>query len=262
MAKYIRRNDGTFAGSLGSGKSNVPTSMHDVTRQQEPTHSRATDSLDQLHQLYERFQSQHGRAPVIGLDLDGTSANLVASLRDRVASTRRIPADRAHHELPDPDHYSMWEATSPWFSDLEDFLTHFEEGERTGIYRELPAYEGLHDAVRQIRRVGFEIDVVTARPSRFNHDTRAWLDSHDLPVGDIHNPGIDKHLVSHIDVFIDDSPHVIETLQAHGRKVIIFQQPYNTQVHQQDEHARRIPGWHLPSLSSALSKLLDSLSRD
>lgn len=253
MTRHIQGSDGRFAGSIGAGKNDVPSAAPTAPTRPE----RATDPVrSQLHELYQRFHADHGRPPVIGLDLDGTAANLIAPLRTRVAAARDIPAHEAEQHLPDPDNYSMWKATKAWFADLDDFNDHFKKAEVEGIYREMPPINGVHEVISELRTLGFDVQVVTARSSDFNYDTRAWLDAQGLPVSDIHNPGTDKHTLPHIDVFIDDSPHVIEKLHSNDRKVVIFDQAYNRHLNESDGRVHRVTGWDLRQVTAALSRLL------
>ena len=210
-----------------------------------------------LAEIYARFKEKHGRAPVIGLDLDGTTADMVAGFRPRVAEARGISQAEATTHLPDPDDYAFSQSTTPWFKDRAEFLEHFQAAEKTGLYRDLPVYEGAINVLQTLADEGFEIRAVTARSADYNPDTSHWLDSQGIPYKEIVNPGFEKHTVEGVDLFIDDAPHVIQKLVDKERKVIIFTQEYNDHHNiDSDEHTRRITKWSLGTVSEAIGDLL------
>lgn len=218
------------------------------------TPASTTDPVPELAELYDAFVAEHGRAPVIGLDLDGTTADMVGGLRHRVAVARGVPANHAH--LPDPDDYYMWQGSAPWFASKEDFLAHFQAAERDGMYRSLTTYDGAVDVLRTLAAHGFVIHAVTARSADYNHDTQAWLDTHGIPTANIRNPGFDKHTIDDVDVFIDDAPRVIDGLADAGRKVVVFEQLYNTAAAPDVAHVERMTRWEIAEVAAALRNLL------
>lgn len=217
----------------------------------------AGQEMNDLAKIHARFQEKYGRAPVIGLDLDGTTADMTAGLRPRVAEARGIDQANAEAELPDPDDYAYSKSTKPWFRDREDFLEHFHAAEKAGFYRDLPVYDGAIDVLHSLAEQGFRIKAVTARSSDYNSDTSHWLNSQGIPYEEILNPGFEKYTVQEVDIFIDDAPHVITGLVERERKVIIFNQEYNNHHDIDSEsHTRRIEGWDLDNVAKALEALL------
>lgn len=234
----------------------APTSASSLLKNTS-TNQKASQERNDLAEIYAKFKEKHGRAPVIGLDLDGTTADMVAGFRPRVAQARGIPYEEAVHHLPDPDDYAFDQSTTPWFKDRAEFLTHFQAAEKDGLYRDLPVYEGAIDVLQTLADEGFEIRAVTARSADYNPDTSHWLDSQGIPYKEIINPGFEKHTVEGVDLFIDDAPHVIQKLVDKERKVIIFNQEYNDHHNiDSDEHTRRIVKWNLNTVSEAIGDLL------
>lgn len=217
----------------------------------------STDGENEINKIFTRFQEKYGRAPVIGLDLDGTTADMTAGFRPRVAEARGIDQVDATTHLPDPDDYAYSKSTTPWFRDREEFLEHFQAAEKSGFYRDLPVYDGAIDVLHHLAKKGFRIKAVTARSADYNPDTSHWLDSQGIPYEEILNPGFEKYTVEEVDIFIDDAPHVITGLVERERKVIIFNQQYNDHHNIDSEsHTRRIEGWDLDSVAKALDALL------
>lgn len=207
--------------------------------------------------VYAKFKASNGRSPIIGLDLDGTTANMVHGLRAHVAQKRGIAPEEANTQLPEPGEYDFITGETAWFANRDEFLEYFLQAEKDGMYRNLPSYAGALEVLQALIDEGFEIKVVTARSADFNHDTAHWLASQGFPQIPIFNPGTEKHTLEDIDIFIDDAPHVINKLVERDRKVIIFNQDYNGhQVEISETHTRRITGWSLPNLVTALNDLL------
>jgi uncharacterized HAD superfamily protein len=242
-------------GKYGTLPPIVPT----VASNKAVTISSNEDSSDnELAKLYARFTATHGRAPIIGLDLDGTTADMTGGWRPRVARARGISDEDAITKLPEPDEYAMWSGQAAWFESKQEFLTQFQLDEKDGMYREFPVYEGASEVIHRLHREGFVIKAVTARSADFNHDTKHWLESQGLPVEEIINPGFEKHTLQDIDIFIDDAPHVINGLVDNQRKVIIFNQEYNGhQAVDSEQYTRRMNGWELSVVTTALADLME-----
>lgn len=213
--------------------------------------------IDNLAAIYSKFKEKHGRAPVIGLDLDGTAANMTGGWRPRVAKARGITDEDALSKLPEPDEYAMWTGEGAWFETKQEFLLDFQAAEKDGMYRNLSPYDGASEVIHRLSQEGFRIKAVTARSVEYNEDTAHWLNNQGLPIEEILHPGMLKSALEDIDIFIDDAPHVINDLVEHERKVVIFDQGYNDH-HAVDspEHTRRISGWSVSGISQALEELL------
>lgn len=253
MQNHTRDQAGRFTGSIGRGKDAAPATNSRPRVPLAPVE--ASEPHHALTDLYERFTAAHGRPPVIGLDLDGTTADLVNTLRARVAQEWGIPAHRAEDVLPDPDQYLMWEGEKAWFNDPAHFTEVFSLSEKEGIYRELDTYHGAPDVLQTLAEHGFIIRAVTARPESYNEDTRYWLEKNGIPVIEILNPGTAKHEVPDIDVFIEDSPKIVERLAQEGRPVLVYDQLYNARISEADK-VRRLSAWELAHVVDALRTVL------
>ena len=67
-------------------------------------------------------------------------------------------------------------------------------------------------------------------------DTVNWLDESRIPYRDICFLGDKPEVGAHL--YIDDAPHNVDALRAAGNDVIVFEQPYNT-----DLDGPRASGW-------------------
>lgn len=260
MASPIRQpkgssNGGEFAPST-AGKTDIPTAKP-VSSFSPRSQATAPENGDKLQSIIDAFQKKHGRAPVIGLDLDGTTASMVGGFRKVMADKNGITHEEALTTLGEPDKYNMWTGERAWFESKEDFLNQFQSAERDGLYRDLPAYEGAPEVINSLIANGFAVKAVTARSEDYNADTAHWLESQGIPVDEILHPGHTKHQVEGIDIFFDDAPGVISGLAEHQRKVIIFNQAWNeNEPVDNEEHTRRVNGWGIEGLSQALEELL------
>ena len=165
---------------------------------------------------------------VLGLDLDGVCGDYLAAMR-RVASDRAgVPPD----QLPDPKNWGL----ESWFVDRAGFLSaHREAVHERRIFRSLPVIEGAVEAISALAGRGHQIRIVSNRildsvgRSLVIGDTLEWLANNGFVWHDIAFVTGDKSAVA-ADVNIDDSPAVIRALVNAGRQVVVFEQPYNTQI--------------------------------
>ena len=200
------------------------------------------------------FREVHGRSPVVGIDLDGTTADMVAGLRVRMSAKRGVPDHESDEAFPQPDDYAMWLGENAWFESKADFLDHFGDAERSGLYRELPIYGGAALTLDDLVAHGCELIAVTARSAEHNADTQTWIESMALPLHSIINSGFTKHTVEGVDVFLDDAPSVVNGLIDAGRKVVVFDQDYNGEIPVGDL-SQKVPSWGTPVLGAVAALL-------
>lgn len=162
---------------------------------------------------------------VLGVDLDGVCADYEEALRLSVANQLGCEPS----SLPPQ---SIMDAYSEWGLDFEGFAhAHRHAVTHDRIFRTMAPMPGVAEALWQLSDSGVWIRIITHR-LLFNGihevsaaDTAWWLDHHGLPYRDLcfigDKPGVGA------DLYIDDSPRVIEALQASDRRVIIFDHPYN-----------------------------------
>ena len=191
----------------------------------------------------QEMTSQMGRKVVVGLDLDGTTGDFTHGLRTYMATGLKLSQDQWLSHFPDPDEYAMWTGTNAWYTDKADFLSQFQAAEAAGIYRDIKPYNNSSAVLKELKAYGFDIKVITARGAEFNEDTKSWIRTHNIPVKVVLNPGTEKQKVKGIDVYIDDAPHVINTLLAHEKNVVVMEQSYNLKNIPEHENARRVDKW-------------------
>jgi len=162
---------------------------------------------------------------VLGVDLDGVCADYTGALRRSVAARRGIdPAS-----LPEQRSFGAFEE---WGLDPSTYReAHRAAVVEDRIFRTMPALTGVADALWRLSDAGVWIRIITHR-LLFNWaheitaaDTAAWLDLQRIPYRDLCFVG-DKPTVG-ADLYVDDSPRNVTALRQAGRRVIVFDQPYN-----------------------------------
>jgi 5'(3')-deoxyribonucleotidase len=99
------------------------------------------------------------------------------------------------------------------------------------MFRNMPAIDGVSDALWRLSDAGVWIRIVTHRlVTNWGHalivsDTVDWLDTHSIPYRDICFLGRKPEVEA--DAYVEDAPHNVEALRARGNTVIVFDQPYN-----------------------------------
>jgi uncharacterized HAD superfamily protein len=209
---------------------------------------------DSLTKIYQAFSLKNGRAPLLGLDLDGTTADFVAGLREVMISAWDLPAEEyvQKERLEEPDEFDMWRGNNAWFKDKEEFLSYFLKAQKDGLYKELPVFYGARDTLVELKEAGFEITAITARDSAYIVDTQSWVTENSLPIEEIVYAGDKKYLLPQVDIFIDDAPHVIQALLDNNKKVIIYDQEWNRHI---EIDAPRITEWTPEAIANAMDKI-------
>lgn len=165
---------------------------------------------------------------VLGVDLDGVIADFYAGLKPIAAEWFDLPVN----ELPDEVSFGLRE----WgvVDDAEyERLHRFAVVER-GLFEALAPIPKATVTLRRLSREGIRIRLITHRLYiKYAHETTidqtvAWLDHHGVPYWDICFMR-DKGAVG-ADLYIDDSPHVVESLRAAGYDAIVFTGPTNKAV--------------------------------
>lgn len=167
---------------------------------------------------------------ILGVDLDGVTGDYEHQVRLCVAEQLGVEPGSLG-EQTDWDFSKCW----PGVRDGE----HFRELHRVavieqGMFRRMPLVEGASEVLWALSDAGAHIRIVTHRLCvNFGHavavsDTVNWLDDHNVPYRDICFLG-DK-VDTAADVSIDDSPSVVTSLTAAGRRVLIMDRAYNRHV--------------------------------
>lgn len=162
---------------------------------------------------------------VLGVDLDGVCADYESALRASVARRRGADVSTLGPQVS-TGHFAEWDLTPEGFREAHRLAVTEDR-----IFRTMAPYPGVAEALWRLSDSGVWIRIITHR-LLFNGlheasaaDTAVWLDQHDIPYRDLCFIG-DKATVG-ADLYIDDSPHNIESLRRAGRTAIVFDQRYN-----------------------------------
>lgn len=161
---------------------------------------------------------------VLGLDLDGVTAHYTKGMAEVVEDDRGL----ARGTLPEPTDWNF----SNWDLDKSEFIKYHTElvVNRNG-FRHLDAFEGTSEVLWRLSDAGVWIRVITHRliiskqHAVVASDTISWLEEKSIPYRDICFLGQKAEVGA--DLYVDDGPHNIETLQGDGQNVLVFDQPYN-----------------------------------
>lgn len=104
-------------------------------------------------------------------------------------------------------------------------------------FTDCPAFEGALETLHTLAQQGHDIYYITSRPKQYCEQTQAWMKAQGFPITEGHffcgmqdteKVAIIKELA--LDVYVDDKPAVLETLQDVNTKVILKNQSYNKHV--------------------------------
>lgn len=173
-----------------------------------------------------------------GLDLDGVLCDLGPSVAARIAERFGVSS-----------HPSTWRSYDLRLLRLgvpEDRFSAFldETFDDPGLYAAAPLCQGVPEALADLRRAGWDLVGITARPVHLAGATAAWLTRHRLPVEDVHHApvGTKADVARRLgaDVTVEDNPTEAELL-AEVCESWLLDRPYNraTPV----TRARRLSSW-------------------
>jgi uncharacterized HAD superfamily protein len=173
-----------------------------------------------------------------GLDLDGVLCDLGPSVAARIADRFGVAS-----------HPSTWRSYDLRLLRLgvpEDRLSAFldETFADPGLYAAAPVCDGVAAALAELRRGGWRLVGITARPPHLAAATRAWLARHGLPVEDVHHTAVGaKSEVARqlgADATVEDNPSEAELL-AEVCDSWLLDRPYNRAS--PVVRARRLSSW-------------------
>ena len=161
---------------------------------------------------------------VLGVDLDGVCADYTSAFRRIAAMERNVDADSLTTEV-------SWDFAE-WGLNRDSFLElHKTSVQDHRMFKNMPALDGVSDALWRLSDAGVWIRIVTHRlVTNWGHalivsDTVDWLDAKSIPYRDICFLGRKPEIEA--DAYVEDAPHNVEALRARGNTVIVFDQPYN-----------------------------------
>ena len=161
---------------------------------------------------------------VLGVDLDGVCADYTSAFRRIVAMERNVDAESLTTEV-------SWDFAE-WGLNRDSFLElHKTSVQDHRMFKNMPALDGVSDALWRLSDAGVWIRIVTHRlVTHWGHalivsDTVDWLDAKSIPYRDICFLGRKPEIEA--DAYVEDAPHNVEALRERGNTVIVFDQPYN-----------------------------------
>ena len=169
----------------------------------------------------------------LGIDLDGVVADFnsgwIRRYNKEYGSQLPIDAVKAWDAIPSLTH----------FEDMGEFWKWARDHDGHSLFRHLDTYPDAVESLWQLSKKRHEIVIITTKPLWAVHDTFAWIGQHRLPTREVHIK--DAKWTVACDVYLDDGPHVVESLVRHrpGAIVCRFVRPWNNPV----EGARDVTGW-------------------
>jgi uncharacterized HAD superfamily protein len=173
-----------------------------------------------------------------GLDLDGVLCDLGPSVAARLADRFGV----ASH----PSTWSTYDLRLLRVGVPEDRLHPFldETFNDPGLYTDAPVFDGVASALLELRRAGWDLVGITARPRHLAGATLAWLARHGLPVYEVHHTevGTKAEVARELgtEVTIEDNPTEAELL-AEVCDSWLLDRPYNRVS--PVVKARRVSSW-------------------
>lgn len=160
----------------------------------------------------------------LGIDVDGVLANTVPSVLERM-ETKYGPHDDTKEDVTEWGHSVC--------IDGKDILLGPEIVEGHGVERHLKSIEpkrGAKDGLRTLRERGYEVVIVTNRPSSQDtvEWTKGWLRKNGLPYDDFHSTADTTKTAVGVDVLIDDHDRNVVEFLEDGRPAVLFDQPWNS----------------------------------
>ena len=129
-------------------------------------------------------------------------------------------------EIHEPFGLSDAEGAALWQRSLEEIY-----------FTDCPIFEGALATLLALQQEGHEIYYITSRPKSYCERTREWMIAQGFPVENRHFfCGMQDHekiatiQTLALDVYVDDKPAVLETLQEIDTTVILKNQSYNQHV--------------------------------
>ena len=160
----------------------------------------------------------------LGIDVDGVLADTVPSVLERMEE-KYGPHDDTKSDVTEWGHKVE--------VDGEPVLLGPEivEGHRVKDHvMSIQPKEGARDGLDTLRGMGYEIVIVTNRPS--DEDTvrwtKSWLEENSLPYDRFHSTAETKKTAVDVDVLIDDHDRNVAEFLRDGRPAVLFDQPWNS----------------------------------
>ena len=174
----------------------------------------------------------------IALDVDGVLADVIVSWMNYSNSIRQKITK---------NQITNWEFWKEFQINPFDFYAELSLCWKN--WMSIPTTEkNLSSITKSLSSIG-QVDVVTARERSTDSFVKSWLDHHDISYNNYVSV-IDGPMKAELDydVFIDDSPLNVEKFLTNNKKVILYSQPWNEHV--SDDQIIRVS-----NLSEAIEKI-------
>ena len=162
----------------------------------------------------------------IALDVDGVLADVIVSW---INYSNSIRSKISKHEITD------WEFWKKFQINQFDFYA-----ELSACWKNWnmipPTEENLSSVTKSLSSLG-QVDIVTAREKSTDSFVKSWLIHHDISY-DNYVSVIDGPMKADLnyDIFIDDSPLNAVKFLKNGKKVILYSQPWNHHISENQIH--------------------------
>lgn len=136
------------------------------------------------------------------------------------------------------DELDEWDFWRKLRIDEEEFVEIFNRAWRH--WREMPpTEENLAEKVARLKSLG-ALDILTARPRETENYVIEWLRLHRIPYDRyVWVRNSEAKAQRPYDIYIDDSPVVARAVERAGKKLLLYDQPWNRDV-EETEHIKRI----------------------
>lgn len=177
----------------------------------------------------------------IALDVDGVLADVIVSW---INYSNSIRPEIAKHQI------TSWEFWNEFNIDRYDFYNELSSCWKN--WTSIPTTEkNLSSITESLTNIG-QVDIVTARERSTDSYVKSWLTHHNI-VYDNYVSVIDGPMKADLDynVFIDDSPLNAIKFLKNKKKVILYSQPWNQHISENNIH-------RILNLSEAIKKIQSS----
>ena len=166
----------------------------------------------------------------IALDVDGVLAD---TMRLWIRLWNREKGQKLSYE--DLAEWDFWKELG---ISSDEFMRMMNKAWR--MWREIPPTEpNLAEKVSKIKSFG-KLDILTARPRETEKYTLRWLEAHRIPFDEyvwIESSRLKPNLS--YDVFIDDSPRLVEGCILQRKLLLLYDRPWNRGI-REDRYVRRV----------------------
>jgi len=174
----------------------------------------------------------------IALDVDGVLADVIQSWLNYSNSKRQ---KISKHEISDWDFWKKFQINRyDFYEELSSCWKNWDSI--------LPTEENLSLFTKNLSKLG-QVDIVTARERSTDSFVKNWLKHHEISF-DNYVSVIDGPMKADLDydVFIDDSPLNASKIIQQNKKIILYSQPWNTNISENNIH-------RIKNLSEAIEKI-------